>query len=125
MTIPCYADTDKRIPDENINIQWEKDGKPFVMLQHRKMSYGPGFEGHGFITASQYKNGDLSLTIPKVQQSDGGIYRCRHRHEEPGQPEAVDLRISGECFIRQRKKRRENALASLKSRRAGEHAALH
>ncbi|KAF4093419.1 hypothetical protein AMELA_G00001930 [Ameiurus melas] len=99
VTIPCYTYTDKRILDENINVQWEKDGKPFVTLQHGKMSYGPSFEGRGFITLSQYKNEDLSLTIPKVQQSDGGIYRCRHRHEELGQPEAVNLRISesSEC----------------------------
>lgn len=101
MTIPCYADTDKGISDNDINIQWEKDGKLVMKLQQGKMNYGPGFEGRGVITASQYKNGDLSLTITKVQQSDGGIYRCLHRHEELGQPEAVTLSIRGECFIQQ------------------------
>ncbi|MCJ8747596.1 hypothetical protein PDJAM_G00155390 [Pangasius djambal] len=96
VTIPCYANTDKRIPDDDIYVRWEKDGELVVTLQKGKMSYGPGFEGRGFITASQYKNGDMSLTIPKVQQSDGGVYRCTHRHEERGQPEAVTLSIS-EC----------------------------
>ncbi|XP_060767159.1 uncharacterized protein LOC132874779 isoform X2 [Neoarius graeffei] len=99
VTIPCYADTDKRIPDNDISVQWKKDGKPFVNLQQGKINYGPGFKGRGFITASQYKKGDLSLTITKVQQSDGGTYCCIHRHEELGQPEAVTLSIreSSEC----------------------------
>ncbi|KAK3510199.1 hypothetical protein QTP70_027763, partial [Hemibagrus guttatus] len=93
VTLPCYAATDKTIHDNDISVQWEKDGRPVVTLKQGKMSYGPGFEGRALITASQYKNGNLSLTILKVQQSDTGIYSCKHRHEEPGQPEAVTLRI--------------------------------
>lgn len=97
MTVPCYADTPKDIPDNDINIQWEKDGQLAVKLQQGKMSYSQGLEGRGFITPSQYKKGDLSLTIPKVQQSDGGIYCCVHRHEEPGEPEAMTLIVRGEA----------------------------
>ncbi|XP_058237613.1 uncharacterized protein LOC131347526 isoform X2 [Hemibagrus wyckioides] len=96
VTLRCYASTDKTIRDNDISVQWEKDDQTVVTLQQGKMIYGPVFEGRALITASQYKNGDLSLTILKVQQSDRGTYRCKHRHEEPGQPEAVTLSVR-EC----------------------------
>lgn len=63
------------------------------------MSYGPGMEGRGIVTAGQYKHGDLSLTVRKLRQSDGGIYRCLHRHEEPDQPDTIFLSIRGQCFV--------------------------
>ncbi|KAK2819504.1 hypothetical protein Q7C36_021150 [Tachysurus vachellii] len=94
--LPCYAATDKMIADKDISVQWEKNGRPVVKLQKGKMSYSPDFEGRAFVTMSQYKYGALSLTIFNVQQSDQGIYRCKHRHEEPGQPEAVTLSVN-EC----------------------------
>lgn len=95
MSIPCYALTDKRVPDDDISVQWEKDGEVVVKLERGAMSYGAGLEGRGFIAASQYKNGDLSLTILKTQPSDAGMYRCVHRHEEAAEPEAVALSVRG------------------------------
>ncbi|XP_027016559.2 uncharacterized protein LOC113651849 [Tachysurus fulvidraco] len=94
--LPCYAATNKTIADNDIRVQWEKNGRTVVKLQKGKMSYGPGFKGRAFVTMNQYKNGALSLTILNVQQSDQGIYRCKHRHEEAGQPEAVTLSVN-EC----------------------------
>lgn len=112
MILPCYAATDKMIADKDISVQWERNGRPVVKLQKGKMSFGPGFEGRASVTMSQYKNGALSLTIHNVQQSDQGIYRCKHRHEEPGQPEAVTLSVNGEFH-------------SAESDQVREHTALH
>lgn len=75
-----------------------KDGQLVVELQHGKISYGPGYEGRVVIRAKQYENGHVPLTIFKVQWLDGGMYCSKYRHDEAGQPEAISLHISGECF---------------------------
>lgn len=93
VTLLCYADTKKNIRDHEIFIEWEKDGQRVVMLKDGDMAYGSGFKGRALVSLSQYKNGDLSLTLLQVQQSDGGLYRCTHRDKELGEPEAINLSI--------------------------------
>ncbi|KAI5088972.1 hypothetical protein C0J45_21544 [Silurus meridionalis] len=95
VTIQLYARTEKNIADKDIVYQCEKDANPVVKLQKGIVSYGTGYEGRVSVSLDQYRNGDVSLTLLKVQETDAGIIRCTHRHEEAVQPEAVDLTVTG------------------------------
>ncbi|XP_046696017.1 uncharacterized protein LOC124379631 isoform X2 [Silurus meridionalis] len=94
VTIQLYARTEKNITDKDIVYQCEKDANPVVKLQKGIVSYGTGYEGRVSVSLDQYRNGDVSLTLLKVQETDAGIIRCTHRHEEAVQPEAVDLTVT-------------------------------
>ncbi|KAL7834087.1 hypothetical protein AOLI_G00290470 [Acnodon oligacanthus] len=94
VTLPCYTRTDKNAAGNGIPIWWEKDGKPVVKLQYGKLSYGSGFEQRASVSASRYKDGDLSLDLTWFRSSDEGVYRCYHGNKDLGYPEAIILRES-------------------------------
>ncbi|KAL6462030.1 hypothetical protein MHYP_G00301750 [Metynnis hypsauchen] len=94
VTLPCYTRTDKNTAGNDILIWWEKDGKLVVKLQNGKLSYGSGFEQRASVSASRYKDGDLSLDLTRFRSSDEGVYRCYHRNKDLGYPEAVILKES-------------------------------
>lgn len=92
MTLPCYTFTDKQVAETQILMWWEKDGKLVLKLDQGYLSYGSGFEERAFVSASKYRDGDLSLTLSTFQSSDEGLYRCYHGDKDLGYPEAVILK---------------------------------
>ncbi|KAI4891621.1 hypothetical protein NFI96_025962 [Prochilodus magdalenae] len=91
VSLPCFVHTDQRTAGNDVLVRWEKDGKLVVKLQQENLSYGSGFEQRVSLSASRYKDGDLSLTISTFGSSDGGVYRCYYGNNELGYPEAVLL----------------------------------
>ncbi|CAM4480856.1 unnamed protein product [Leuciscus chuanchicus] len=82
VTLPCYARTEKRIPDDAVNVLWKKDDQVVLQVQKGITNHGSSFTGRASVSLPHYKDGDLSLTIFWVTTADKGLYRCYHNTEE-------------------------------------------
>ncbi|KAL0146460.1 hypothetical protein M9458_058235 [Cirrhinus mrigala] len=95
VTLPCYARTEKQMPDDAVNILWKKDDHMVLKVQKGMTTYGLGFTGRALVSLPRYKDGNLSLNIFGVTTSDKGLYRCYHRIEdEHGYPGSVTLNVT-------------------------------
>lgn len=57
---------------------------------------GEGYEDRVSLTEGGFKDGDLSLTITGVQQTDAGLYRCFVQDESTeGYPHAYVIHVNG------------------------------
>lgn len=64
------------------------------------MTTGEGFEGQLVLSKEAFQDGDLSLHISSVQQSDAGLYLCSfHDESREGEPRAVLLKVEGELML--------------------------
>ncbi|XP_073718518.1 uncharacterized protein [Misgurnus anguillicaudatus] len=93
VTLPCYARTEKRIVDEDVNILWQREEQMVVEVKNGIVHYGSGFEERSSVSLNHYKAGDLSLNISRVTPSDIGLYLCYHKSDKQGHPGAVQLTV--------------------------------
>ncbi|XP_042579247.1 uncharacterized protein LOC122137327 isoform X2 [Cyprinus carpio] len=94
VTLPCYADTQSGVSD----VTW-------LHYEQKALHYtavgatipGLGYEERVSLTEDGYRDGDVSLTITGVHQTDAGLYRCFVRDEtDRGYPHAYMLLVSEE-----------------------------
>uniref|UniRef100_A0A8C1PMH9 Ig-like domain-containing protein n=1 Tax=Cyprinus carpio TaxID=7962 RepID=A0A8C1PMH9_CYPCA len=93
VTLPCYADTQSGGSD----VTW-------LHYEQKALHYtavgatipGLGYEERVSLTEDGYRDGDVSLTITGVNQTDAGLYRCFVRDEtDRGYPHAYMLHVIG------------------------------
>ncbi|XP_026209205.1 uncharacterized protein LOC113157798 [Anabas testudineus] len=81
-------------------VSWEKGGQQVVRadLWSGNVTYGPGFETNVSVPSDWVSQGDLTLTISRVQQQDQGDYYCYTHDKEgekrPGNPGPVRLTVN-------------------------------
>ncbi|KAI4905511.1 hypothetical protein NFI96_016524, partial [Prochilodus magdalenae] len=96
VTLPCYGDTRRDAKD----MQWQRDGEKILLYNHLSgtVTTGEGLENRFSLSQEAFLDGDLSLHITSVQQSDAGLYLCSiHDEFREGDPRAVLLKVEGEC----------------------------
>ncbi|XP_026209206.1 uncharacterized protein LOC113157799 [Anabas testudineus] len=81
-------------------VSWEKGGQQVVRadLWSGNVTYGPGFETNVSVPSDWVSQGDLTLTISRVQPQDQGDYYC-YTHDKdggkrPGHPGPVRLTVN-------------------------------
>ncbi|KAL7841739.1 hypothetical protein SRHO_G00254300 [Serrasalmus rhombeus] len=99
VTLPCYAEMDKRTADSSAFVLWEKDKQQVLQLENGKMSYGSGFEQRARVSTENYRKGDLSLTIDRVRFSDSGLYRCSLKDGGHGYPNTISLAVEARQYV--------------------------
>ncbi|XP_022538495.2 uncharacterized protein LOC103040276 [Astyanax mexicanus] len=90
VSLPCYGDTRRDARD----VQWKKDTQLVLLYNHENgdVTRGKGFEDGFFVSPEAFQDGDLSLHISSVRQSDAGLYVCKiHGESTDGEPRAVLL----------------------------------
>ncbi|KAG9260582.1 hypothetical protein AMEX_G26857 [Astyanax mexicanus] len=90
VSLPCYGDTRRDARD----VQWKKETQLVLLYNHENghVTRGKGFEDGFWVSSEAFKNGDLSLHISSVRQSDAGLYVCTiHGESTDGEPRAVLL----------------------------------
>ncbi|XP_035376492.1 uncharacterized protein LOC118240385 [Electrophorus electricus] len=91
ITLPCYGDTRRNARD----AQWQKDGQRVLHYDSKTgtVTHGRGYEERCMLSKG-FADGDLSLHIGSVSESDEGIYRCTiHDESWEGEPRAVLLKV--------------------------------
>ncbi|XP_016395670.1 uncharacterized protein LOC107729602, partial [Sinocyclocheilus rhinocerous] len=91
VTLPCYADTQSDVRDGT----WlHNEQNALHYTTNRATNPGLGYEDRVSLTEDGFRDGDLSLTITEVQQTDAGLYRCFVRDETAkGYPHAYMLHV--------------------------------
>lgn len=75
-----------------------KDGRKFLLYTHenRSVTTEEATAGRFMMSVEGFLDGDLSLNISSVHQSDAGIYQCLINDEtQEGEPRAVLLKVVG------------------------------
>ncbi|XP_042613163.1 uncharacterized protein LOC109057808 [Cyprinus carpio] len=91
VTLPCYADTQSGVSD----VTWLHNEKKALYYTTKGAPIpGLGYEERVSLTEDGDRDGDVSLTITGVQQTDAGLYRCFVRDETAkGYPHAYMLHV--------------------------------
>ncbi|XP_052454685.1 uncharacterized protein LOC128014938 [Carassius gibelio] len=91
VTLPCYADTQSDVRD----VTWlHNEQKALHYTTDRGSIPGLGYEERVSLTEDGFRDGDVSLTITGVHQTDAGLYRCFVRDETAkGYPHAYMLHV--------------------------------
>lgn len=82
------------------DIMWKKAGQKVLLYTHlsRSVTTDEASESRFTVTVEGFLDGDLSLHISSVHQSDVGLYQClRHDESQDGEPRADLLKIEGKC----------------------------
>ncbi|XP_058229720.1 hepatitis A virus cellular receptor 1 homolog [Hemibagrus wyckioides] len=91
ITLPCYGLTHQSVKD----VKWMKAGRPFLLFIHnRSVTHEEASADRFMMSVEGFQDGDLSLHINSVQQSDAGFYQCLiHDEAYEGDPRAVLLKV--------------------------------
>ncbi|XP_059405330.1 uncharacterized protein LOC132140559 isoform X5 [Carassius carassius] len=91
VTLPCYADTQSGVRD----VTWlHNEQRALHYTTNRASIPGLGYEERVSLTEDGFRDGDVSLTITGVHQTDAGLYRCFVRDEtDRGYPHAYMLHV--------------------------------
>ncbi|KAL1273555.1 hypothetical protein QQF64_026369 [Cirrhinus molitorella] len=91
ITLPCSGDTQRDVRD----VTWlYNEQKVLHYTANGATKPGDGYEGRVSLTDDGFKDGDVSLTISGVRQTDAGIYRCFLNDETiEGDPHAYILHV--------------------------------
>ncbi|XP_058229119.1 uncharacterized protein LOC131342361 isoform X1 [Hemibagrus wyckioides] len=93
ITLPCYGLTHQSVKD----VKWMKAGRLFLLFIHnRSVTHEEASADRFMMSVEGFQDGDLSLHINSVQQSDAGFYQCLiHDEAYEGDPRAVLLKVEG------------------------------
>ncbi|XP_052413776.1 uncharacterized protein LOC127958814 isoform X13 [Carassius gibelio] len=91
VTLPCYADTQSGVRD----VTWlHNEQNALHYTTDRGSIPGLGYEERVSLTEDGFRDGDVSLTITGVHQTDAGLYRCFVQDEtDRGYPHAYMLHV--------------------------------
>ncbi|XP_062843014.1 uncharacterized protein LOC134301991 [Trichomycterus rosablanca] len=92
VSLPCYGDTRRDAKD----VKWKKNGQTVHQYTHQDKPETPekAPEGRFMLSKEGFLDGDLSLYITSVDQSDAGLYLCFiHDESRNGEPSAVLLHV--------------------------------
>ncbi|XP_027032088.1 uncharacterized protein LOC113661823 [Tachysurus fulvidraco] len=91
-TLPCYGLTHQRVND----VKWKKAGQQFLLYTHenRSMTIEKALADRYMMSMEVFLDGDLSIHINSVQQSDTGFYQCLiHDESQEGEPRALLMKV--------------------------------
>ncbi|MCJ8729049.1 hypothetical protein PDJAM_G00011740 [Pangasius djambal] len=78
-----------------MEIRWFKGTDCICLYQNRQVKEGKEYKGRVSLFTHKLKRGNVSLMLRKVQESDGGVYKCAvTRHEQKMENSGVYLHMS-------------------------------
>ncbi|XP_073697019.1 uncharacterized protein [Garra rufa] len=91
ISLPCYADTQRDVMD----VTWQHNEQNILhYTTNGDTNTGDGYKGRVSLTEDGFRDGDVSLTITDIQQTDAGLYRCFiHDGTTKGYPHAYMLHV--------------------------------
>ncbi|KAL7887749.1 hypothetical protein AOLI_G00054700 [Acnodon oligacanthus] len=101
-TVHAWAGDDVTLPSllspetsaVSMEIRWFKATGCIYLYQNGQVTEGRGYEGRVSLFTDELENGNVSLKLKDVHQSDGGEYRCEVTHGKHKMENNIRLHIS-------------------------------